>query len=595
MRSIPVSPLTARSETVDSTQWPQTRLDSWKEVAAFFRREVRTVQLWEKSEGLPVRRQHHKKAGSIYAYRHELEAWWIARSAMLAGYQKSSPPPNPSCGAEAAGAPAQRGMDSGEFCRILAFPFQVIHSPLARSSLHSLVERFAAGLGNDLGLELMRLRFHPIILPSRSVPCPGMWSFGLMKNAAKEFDADMLLTGSIRYSDNQVRVSVQVIRPSDALCVWSDRFDASLDNMLVAQAEMAFRIAQALPEQTIRSLKERKRERSENDGLAFYACAIGVHYWQQRGRAALMKAVSYFEDAIALDPQFADAYAGLADTYISLSYNHLMPPREAASRAWKAVESAVALDKDSTKVRNALINLLVHCSWDLAAAERQCVELIDSGKLDERTLQLYSTVMNCQGRHQDAIDVALHAYRLEPLSDFITGQVSLAFFYAGDYGSALSFIRRTIDLQPQYLLGYALLGRTEAELGNWDEAIRAFTQGLEVSHNSAFIRALLAYAYAGKGEATTAGTLLRDLEQESHDGCFPAYDVAALHAVLNQENEALQRMNRACGARDMKTIFVRHDPRFRRLREFKGFQQIASTICPCALTPAAHSAVTMTS
>ena len=72
----------------DSAQWTRERLDSWKEVASFFRREVRTVQLWEKSEGLPVRRQYHKKLGSVYAYRQELEAWWIARSAMQAGYGK---------------------------------------------------------------------------------------------------------------------------------------------------------------------------------------------------------------------------------------------------------------------------------------------------------------------------------------------------------------------------------------------------------------------------------------------------------------------------------------------------------------------------
>jgi TolB-like protein len=574
-------------ESVDSTQWPQARLDSWKEVAAFFRREVRTVQLWEKSEGLPVRRQYHKKAGSVFAYRHELEAWWIARSAAIAGFGKSSEPPIPSLKAKTVRAPERSNLDSAEFCRILAFPFDVIHSPLDRGPLRSIVERFAEGLGNDLALELMRFRFHPIILPSKAIPSPGTSTLGLMKNAAREFEADVLLTGSVRYSGNQVRVSVQLIRPSDSLCVWSDRFDAALDNILAGQAELAFRIGQALPKETIRSVKERKLERQKNDGLAYHACAMGVHYWQRRGRAALMKALSYFQDAIELDPHCVDAYAGLADTYVSLSYNHLMPAREAASRAWKGVEAAVMLDRSSTKVRNALINLLVHCSWDLDTAEGQCRELADSGKMDGRTLQLYSTVMNCRGRHHDAINLALQAYRLEPLSDFTNGQVSLAFFYAGDYGSALSFIRRTIDLQPEYLMGYALLGRTEAELGNWDEAIRTFTRGLEVSHQSASIKALLAYAYAGSGEASTASLLLRELEQESHDECFPAYDVSAVHAILNQEKEALQKMTRAYGARDMKTNFVQQDPRFRRLREFKGFEQIASANCPNALTPAA--------
>lgn len=586
MRSIPVSTSVAAGEAVDSRQWPQSRLDSWKEVAAFFRREVRTVQLWEKSEGLPVRRQIHKKAGTVYAYRHELEAWWIARSAMLAGYGKSSEPPISSCKVKTVHTPEKSEIDDVEFCRILAFPFHVIHSPLDRGPLRNIVERFAEGLGNDLALELMRLQFHPIILPSKALPSPGTSTLDMMKNAAKEFEADVLLTGTIRYSGNQVRVSIQLIRPSDSLCVWSDRFDAALDNFLVGQAELAFRIGQALPKETIRSVKERKLERRGEDGLAYHACTMGVHYWQRRGRTALMKALSYFQDAIELDPHCVDAYAGLADTYVSLSYNHLMSPREAASLSWKAVEAAVKLDRSSTKVRNALINLLVHCSWDLDTAEGHCRELINSGRMDGRTLQLYSTVMNCRGCHHDAIDLALQAYRLEPLSDFTNGQVSLAFFYAGDYGSALSFIRRTIDLQPQYLMGYALLGRTEAELGNWDEAIQAFTRGLEVSHQSAFIKALLAYAYAGKGEASTANSLLHELEQESHDECYPAYDVSAVHAILNQEKEALQNMNRACGARDMKTIFVQQDPRFRRLREFKGFEQIASSICPNGLTPA---------
>jgi TolB-like protein len=587
MRSIPVSTLVSAGESVNSTQWPQARLDSWKEVAAFFRREVRTVQLWEKSEGLPVRRQHHKKAGSVYAYRHELEAWWIARSAMLAGYGKASEPRSPSFKPKTVHAQERsEEEDNSEFCRILAFPFDVIHSPLDRGPLRNIVERFAEGLGNDLVLELMRLRFHPIILPSRAIPSPRTSTLGLMKNAAQEFEADVLLTGSIRYSGNQVRVSIQVIRPSDSICVWSDRFDAGLDNILAGQAELALRIGQAMPEHIIRRIKGRKQERQESDGLAFHACAMGVHYWQLRGKAALMKAVSYFQDAIELDPCCVDAYAGLADTYVSLSYNHLMPAREAASRAWKAVESAVALDRSSTKVRNALINLLLHCSWDLATAERQCRDLIESGKMDVRTLQLYSTLMNCRGRHEEAINLALHAYRLEPLSDFVNGQVSLAFFYAGDYASTLSFIQRTIDLQPQYLMGYALLGRTEAELGNWDEAIRTFTRGLEVSHDSSFIKALLAYAYAGNGEASTASSLLLELEQDSHNECFPAYDVSAVHAILNQEKEALQKMRRAYGTRDMKTIFVQHDPRFRRLRELEGFQQITSGICPDELAPA---------
>jgi TolB-like protein len=568
----------------DSTPWTRERLDSWKEVASFFRREVRTVQLWEKSEGLPVRRQFHKKLGSVYAYRQELEAWWIARSAIQAGYGRP---------ADARGESDLQGQskrtqhaslprlpEDTELSRIVAFPLEVIHSPLDCGPTRQIVERFAEGLRDDLVLELMRLQFHPIILPLKGLPAPGTSTLGLMKNIAREFEAKVLLTGSIRYSGNQLRVSVQMVRASDSLCLWSERFDAGLDNILNSQAELAFAIGKALPEDVIRGSRPTpKHEIAVNIGLASHACSMGFHHWQRRGRTGLMKALSYFQDAIELDPQCAEAYAGLADTYVSLSYNHLMPARQAATSASNAVNTALRLDRKSIKVQNALVNLLIYCSWDWTTAERKCREATESGRMDGRTIQLYSSLMNCLGRHEDAITLALQGYRREPLCDLINGQVSLAYFYARDYGNAITFIRRTIDLQPQYLMGYALLGRTEAELGNWDEAISAFEQGLKVSHGLPFLQALLAYAHAGSGDESRARALLRKLDEEKHDQCFPAYDVSAVHAILNQEKQALQNIHRAYGTRDMKTIFVKHDPRFARLHGSTGFQHLASTLC----------------
>lgn len=581
----------AFGRSVDSTHWTGERLDSWKEVASFFRREVRTVQLWEKSEGLPVRRQHHKKLGSVYAYRQELEAWWIARSNLQGGpgLQAASGRPADLPGPSAAQGRAAPVPDSAECPRMLVLPIEVIHSPLDRGPLKQIVERFAEGLRSDLVLELVQRQYHPVISPIKNSSLPSLPSVQSIKQNAQPPAADLLLTGSIRYSGNQVRVTMQLIRAAGSLCTWSDRFDARLDDLLNAQAELARSIAGAIP-----ARKANRTDRLEavpapraRGGLASHACTMGFHYWEQRGKAALTKAVNYFQDAIELDPKCADAYAGLADTYVSLSYNHMMPAMVAAAKAREAVDAALRIDKNSLKVRNALINLLIHCSWDLSAAEWQCRELVDSGAMDARTIQLYSSLMNLRGRHQDAINLALHAHRLDPHCDMASGQVSVAYFYAGDYGSALSFIRKTIELQPKYLLGYALLGRTEAELGNWKEAIDAFAHGLEISPRSTFIKALLAYAYAGSGDEPSADRLLREIEEERQDECFPAYDVSAVHAILNREDEALRHIHNAVGARDMKSIFLEHDPRFAKLRRANGFKQIASAIHADVVMPLA--------
>jgi serine/threonine-protein kinase len=563
----------------ETTQWTHERLDSWKEVASFFRREVRTVQLWEKSEGLPVRRQYHKKLGSVYAYRQELEAWWVARSAMQAGYGRTEDTTKAELPYEPRKAvPVSKAPPDLELSRMLAFPLAVIHSPLDRGPMRQIVERFAEGLREDLVLELMRLQYHLIILPFKDLPSPGTSTLGLMKNIAREFKAEIFLSGSIRYSGNQLRVAIQIVRGSDALCLWSDRFDAQLDNIMNTQAELASRISLAIPEHLIRGNSLlRKHEAAAKTGLASHACEMGFHHWQQRGRSALMKALSYFQDAIELDPRCAEAYAGLADTYISLSYNHLMPARQAATNAASAVNTALKLDGSSLKVRNALINLLINCSWDWSTAEHKCQKAADSGEMDGRTIQLYSSLMSCLGRHQSAITLALHGYRHEPLSDLINGQVALSYFYAGDYSNTISFIRRTIELQPQFLMGYALLGRAEVELGNWSEAISAFTQGIETSHHAPFFQALLAYAYARSGDDSTASELLRKLEEEP-DQCFPAYDVSAVHAILNREKQALHNIYRAYDTRDIKAMFLKHDPRFDRLRGSTGFQHVESAL-----------------
>ncbi|HEY1984521.1 MAG TPA: hypothetical protein VGG85_03885 [Terracidiphilus sp.] len=528
-----------------------------------------------------MRRQHHKKLGSVYAYRQELEAWWAARSAIHA------------VPTEAAAAPriedpmrTAASADASDYCRILVLPFEPIHSPLDRGPLRQIVEEFAEGLKNDLVVDMVRSNFRPILLPLRNLAIQGSSTHDRVKNMARELGTDLVLSGSIRYSGNQVRISAQMIRPSDSLCLWSDRFDAALDNILSAQAELARRMARALPDPRSHTVKASEQSLASTQNVAFHACSMGFHFWQRRGRNALTKAITYFQDAIELEPACAEAYAGLADTYVSLSYNHLMPARNAADSAQAAVETALKLDRNSIRVRNALINLLIHCSWDLTGAERECRELLEAGTMDARTIQLYSSLMNLRGRHQDAINLALHAYRLDPESDLTNGQVSLAYFYAGDYGSALSYVRRTIDLEPQFLMGYALLGRTEAELGNWDAAIAAFKRGIEVSHGCPFIKALLAYGYAGSGDPLRAHAILRELEMQSQDECFPAYDVSAVHAILNQESEALQRINEAYGTRDMKTIFLQHDPRFANLRNTAGYKQITSALFSEVTNPA---------
>ena len=400
---------TSNKATMPQPDWTTERLDSWKQIASFFHREVRTVQLWEKSEALPVRRHHHRKLGSVYAFRHELEAWWATRSA-----------------------------------RSTSVPKHVESAPAA----------------------------------------------------------------------------------------------------------------------------------------AYHARMMGLYFWKQRTRTNLMKAVSYYQEALLLDPECADAYAGLADTYVSLSYNHHMPPRQAMEAARRAVDAGLALGPALLSVSNAEINFRANCAWEWAIAERLCRKMVDSGSVDSRTFQLYASLMINLGRHEDAIRLSLHAHRLDPESDSVNSQVSFAYFYAGDYGNALSFIDRIIELRPHFTMGYALLGRTRAELGNWEQAIQAFERGLELSPHSALLLALLAYGHAGLGDSKRANEILREIEADTGDECFPAYDVSAVHAKLNQTDQALENIFKAYDIHDIKITYLRYDPRFNDLRSLPEIRKITASMFP---------------
>ena len=129
-------------------------------------------------------------------------------------------------------------------------------------------------------------------------------------------------------------------------------------------------------------------------------------------------------------------------------------------------------------------------------------------------------------------------------------------------------------------MGHALLGRTQAERGNWDKAIEAFERGLELSNRSVLLKALVAYGHAGLGDCAKASEMLREIQADSGDECFPAYDVSAVYAKLNQRNEALENIAKAYDRHDMKMTYIQYDPRFNSLRSLPEIKRLTASIFP---------------
>ncbi len=464
--------------------------------------------------------------------------------------------------------------------RVLLFPFEVADFRQNLVRAKQIIQAFTDCLQDELLLELRRVPCEPVRLATRSLPAHGPFTATFFRNTAREFGAEFYLTGTLRSVERQVRVYLQLMRSQDASCLWADRFDMNLEQEFQAHSKLAQKIVRSLHEHMVPSAILKDHQHSEDRGPAYHAYRLGLHFWKQRTRTDLLKAASYYREALLLDPKCVDAYAGLADTYVSLSYNHQMPARQAMEAAKRAVDAGRALAPGSLNVRNAEINFRTNCAWEWAAAERLCEEIVDSGCVDSRTFQLYASLMINLGRHDEAIRLSLHAHRLDPFSDIVNSQVSFSYFYAGDYANALSFIARTIELRPRFTAGHALLGRTQAERGNWQEAIHAFERGLSLSTRSLLLKALVAYGHAGLGNSERANEILREIEAYVGDECFPAYDVSAVHAKLRQEKEALENILKAYDMHDMKLTYLQYDPRFNTLRSLPELRKITASIFP---------------
>jgi TolB-like protein/Tfp pilus assembly protein PilF len=562
-----------------SAEWSSERLDSWKEIAVFFRREVRTVQMWEKKEGLPIRRQRHTRLGSVFAFRRELEQWWVGRSSVslnanpkyvTQAEERAEPAlgTRPPVAVTCVGEPILSR-------RILSLPFELVQPQSEKMSVRQSVASFSEGLRAELNVELGRMKLHPIDLPARALPSPGTTSASFLRTMTRTFEVEFLLCGTVSYTGDRVRIIIQLVLGADSSCVWSERFECDLQSTQ-SQVLVAARIARGVAAHILRDNQEALENGCGESRLALNAYGMGLYFWNQRSRKTLYKSIGYLEDAVELDPEYAAAYATLADAYVSLSYHHLASPAQAGIKAYEAVRKAIQLEPDSLQVRNAYINVLLNSQLNRAAAERECRALFAAGISDARTLQLFSIVLGAIGQHREAVSQALEAQRIAPESHNAAVQLGQAYFYAQAHESARDCLLEGVQMKPQSMMNHAMLGRIEAMLGNWAGALAAFEHTAVLSDNSLLSRALLAYAHAGTGDICKARRELEALEECKQDACYPAYEIAGAHTRLNQTDQAIENLVRARDLGDMKTIFIGQDPSLLKLRSLTAFQRISA-------------------
>ena len=601
------------------------KLVSWKEIASHLGRETRTVQRWEKTEGLPIRRHEHQKKSTVYAFTNELDDWFKRRQpvddpeadAAFVPEADVDAPPEKGNGAavppvveqvldakheEASFAKPDQpdqprhtsrkrlvlALTSAAILCLIAyaayawiqsktqFPEKVrlVVLPFKNLSGDPQQDYFSAGLTDEMITQLGSL--DPQRLGVIAAASSNAQSGKPLNEIGRTLHVQYALEGSARREGNQVRIDVQLIQLSDQTQRWADSYNRDLTDILAVQDEVSVAVAKQIRgvlATATRMGSSRVGTRSVNPE-AYDAYLAGRFYWTNRGD--LHKSIEAYQHAILKDPQYALAYAGFAGSYALLGqvpYDDL-PPRQAKPMARTAAEHALQLDPLLGEAHAVLANVAFSYDWNFEEAEREFERALALSPNNPTPHLWYSHYCIVRNRLPQALEENNRLLELEPVSPLFNTNRAEIYYHARNYDGAINMASRAVEQYPNYWLAYIWLGSAFREKKMYKEAVDQFARGRKLSGDHPVMISLYAHALAVSGDVAGAHTGLADLQHLAQTRYISPLYFAAVYTGLGENSTALGWLDKAYTERTDRLVYLgsepmadplRSDPRFVRL------------------------------
>jgi serine/threonine protein kinase/Tfp pilus assembly protein PilF len=454
--------------------------------------------------------------------------------------------------------------------RLTASDTPKIHSlavlPLANLSKDPEQEYFVEGMADELITELAQISGLRVI--SRTSTMRYLRDPKPIPEIAKELGVDAVIEGSVERSGDQVRITAQLINARTDTHLWAHSYQRDLRDVLAMQSEVARAIAGEIQVQlTPQEKAQFDRSRPVNPA-AHEAYLKGLYHWNFHTGEELQKAIVEYQRAIQIDPNYALAYVGLADTYHLLPFNGDADPHVVFPKAQEAAQKAVELDPGLSRAHSTLAIGLSRYDWDRAAAEREFKLAIVLSPNDSWAPSLYAEMLSLEGRHDEAIAHAARARELDPISGPVCLQYGRAFLYARQYDRAARAFEQSLEVNPKFWPLHLFLGETYQQQGRYPEALAELRQAQGPTQEAT---AAIGRLYAASGKKSEAEKILVDLLQRAKTGYLPPTYIAGMYAALGDNNKAFEWLEKAYSARDSQIEFLgveqcydplRSDPRY---------------------------------
>jgi serine/threonine protein kinase/tetratricopeptide (TPR) repeat protein len=396
--------------------------------------------------------------------------------------------------------------------------------------------------------------------------------------AGREQQVHAVLDGHIQKAGETIRVTVRFIRVADGATLWADKFDNEMTNIFAVQDSISERVAGALAVTLAGGDRERLTKHHTENPEAYQLYLKGRYHLNRLTDDGFFKGRDYFQQAIDLDPNYAAAYAGLADAYQMLSGYNAVAPDDGFPKAKAAAMEALRLDEGLAEAHTALgVVKLLH-DWDWPNAEREYRRAIELNQSNSDAHLMYGYYLASMERFDEAHVEMKRAQELDPLSlakIIGTGEI---FFQQRRHDQALEQYRKALEMDPNSGLAHWGIGNVYVQKAMYEEAISEYKKAIPLSGDSPDELASLGYAYALSGKRREAQAVIEELKKRSKRRYISPTIIAFIYAGLGEKDEAFAWLEKAYAGRDFILVLHRVDPTFDPLRSDPRFADLVRRV-----------------
>jgi serine/threonine-protein kinase len=444
--------------------------------------------------------------------------------------------------------------------------------PFINASGNSEVEYLSDGLTESLITSLSQLP--KLSVKARSSVFRYKGKDAPPQQVGKELNVQAILNGRVVQRGNDLTLHIELVDVNTETALWSGDYNRSMTNLVSLPGEIARDVSSKLRVK-LSSPDEQKLAKNYTANTEAYQLYLkGRYHLFKLTLPEIQTGISYFQEAIAIDPSYALAYVGLADGYHALTLAGEMPAREFLPKSKAAAQKAIEIDNTLAEAHVALAFITFWYEWDQKEAENQYKQALELNPNSAEAHLFYAHLLSNTGRHAEALAEVKRAREIDPLDLRANALEAQFLIHAGKLDEALAFLHKTLEVNPNFWIAHMFASSAYIEKGMFAEAIAEARKARELNGANSQTTGNLGYALAKSGKQTEARGLLEELLKLSTQRYISPGNIALIYNGLGERDQTLAWLEKGYEQRDPKMVFLKVEPKWNNLRADPRFQDL---------------------